>query len=104
MGAIEKMGQPVAAEINTFSFHAGSADEVQAVIEAANLAGVVGIIVTREVHDGCLPDVEVEIKAPATLEQMRHVMRAIEDGQIMLQTLRQCPLAANSMARDYDLD
>lgn len=103
MGAIEKVGLPVATEINTFSFRAECAEDVQVVIEAANLAGVAGVIVSREVHDGCVPDVEVEVKAAATLEQLRHVMRAIEDGQVMLQTLRQCPLAENSMELRSDL-
>lgn len=50
-----------------------------------------------------LPDFEVEMHTNATLEQLRDVMRSIEDSQVMIQTLRQVPLAVNSLERDYEI-
>lgn len=50
-------------------------------------------------QDG-LPDVEIELVSNATLEQLRSVIRRMPDGHVMLQTLRQVPLAGNSLERD----
>ena len=56
----------------------------------------------RVVPDPRFPDVEVEFTSAARLDQLDAVIRGIADGHVMLQTLRQCPLADNSLERDYD--
>lgn len=44
-----------------------------------------------------------EFKSTMSLEELRDALRELEDSHVMLQTLRQCPLAENSQERDYDL-
>lgn len=61
-----------------------------------------GLLLSNAVHpdqDG-FPDVEIELVSNATLEQLRSVIRRMPDGHVMLQTLRQVPLAGNSLERD----
>jgi len=52
-------------------------------------------------QDKQFPDCEVELETDAPLETIRNSMRAVEDGHVMVQTLRACPLAENSLERDY---
>jgi hypothetical protein len=52
-------------------------------------------------RDAGFPDVDVELEAGATLEAIRSVMRDVQDGHVMVQTLRACPLAKNTLERDY---
>lgn len=93
---------PPKERLNTFSFRAecnGEAIQFFAAVEA------LGYAVSVNVHkdaDG-LPDVEVEIQTDANLEQLQEALRTLEDAHVMLQTLRQLPLDANSLERDYDL-
>lgn len=49
------------------------------------------------------PDVVVEMKTEGTLPQLQDAMRRVEDGHVMLQTLRECPLKENSLERNYGL-
>ncbi|AXK38526.1 hypothetical protein [Crenobacter cavernae] len=64
----------------------------------------VGLITALQAKpDDQFPDVEVELQTDASLEALRNVMRRVVDGHVMLQTLRECPLAENSLERDYDL-
>jgi hypothetical protein len=49
-----------------------------------------------------LPDVQVELETPAKLETIRNIMRGMEDGHVMVETLRACPLAKNSLERHYE--
>jgi hypothetical protein len=49
-----------------------------------------------------LPDVQVELETQAKLETIRKIMRDVEDGHVMVQTLRACPLAKNPLERDYE--
>ena len=46
---------------------------------------------------------DVEIRTDANLEQLQEALRSVEDAHVMLQTLRQVPLAENSLRRDYDI-
>lgn len=47
-----------------------------------------------------VPDVRVEVQSRASLSELRSVLREVEDGHVMLETLRQCAMAENSMERD----
>lgn len=49
------------------------------------------------------PDREVEFQSAASLEELRNTMRNVEDGHVMLQTLRPVPLAHNNLNRDDTL-
>ena len=47
-------------------------------------------------------DTEAEFTSNATVEQLRQVMRQVIDGHVMVETLRPCPLAENSLERAPD--
>jgi hypothetical protein len=93
---------PDSVELATFSFRAecdGDAIQFLATAEA------LGHKVQGTVHpdDDGLPDVEVEVRTDATLEQLQDVLRSMVDAHVMLQTLQQLPLDANSLERNYDM-
>ena len=48
------------------------------------------------------PDVEVEGETTASFEAVRASIQCVVDGHVMIQTLRACRLAQNSLERDYD--
>lgn len=48
------------------------------------------------------PDHDVEFVADASKEEILDMMREVEDGYVMMQSLRECPLSENSLKRDYD--
>lgn len=48
------------------------------------------------------PDVEVDFRAKSTLSDLKQTARGIEDGHVLLETLRACPLAENSLSREWD--
>jgi hypothetical protein len=49
---------------------------------------------------GGFPDVEAEMNTDATMNQMHDILRTMPDSHVMIQTLRECPRAENSMERD----
>ncbi|MEG3034092.1 MAG: hypothetical protein RR877_01195 [Aurantimicrobium sp.] len=53
--------------------------------------------------DSKFPNVKVEVNTNADLEEMRGFMRNIQDGEVMLQTLRQCPSYQNTFERDSSI-
>jgi hypothetical protein len=67
--------------------------------QALTSAGICSSV--QSTRDAGFPDVEVELEAHATLEAIRNVMRDVEDGHVMVQTLQACPLAKNTLERDY---
>lgn len=82
----------------TFSFRAESPLDVQRFLAAAEQSG---IEMTISQHpDATLPDVEVELTAAyADLMQLQEILMTVEDSQVMLETLRESPLAENSLER-----
>lgn len=86
-----------------YSFRA----ECQADVEqlSANCKAV-GITWTslRVIPDKGFPDVEVELETTATLDELLNAVRAVQDGHVVLQTLRAVPLAQNSLIRDTDIE
>lgn len=46
------------------------------------------------------PDVMVEIRTQATLEELRSVLHNVPDCHVMIESLRQLPMSENSMERD----
>lgn len=64
-----------------------------------------GVTTSLAAHtDGECPDVDVELESSASLDALREVMRGLNDGHVMLQTIRECRLKENTLARDYDLE
>ena len=66
-----------------------------------------GIATTSIVHldkDGH-PDVTVEMLATESdITRFRDIAREVEDGHVIVQTLRPCPLSENSLKRDADVN
>ncbi|MFK4706071.1 hypothetical protein ABIC83_002910 [Roseateles asaccharophilus] len=46
-----------------------------------------------------LPDVGVDLRAATTLEALRAAVATVDDGHVMVETLREVPLARNSLQR-----
>ncbi|WP_156173989.1 hypothetical protein [Cupriavidus basilensis] len=88
--------------MKSFSFRAECAADVEGFRQARDRHG---LATAWEVHPdtGGLPDVEVELKSTSSLKVLREAVHEVIDGHVMLQTLRECPLADNSLERDYDL-
>lgn len=85
-----------------YSFRAECAHDVAQFQSACDVAGVT---VALTLHpDELLPDVDVGMESPASLDELRNVMRKVEDGHVMLQTLRQCLLKDNSLALDFEIE
>jgi hypothetical protein len=85
-----------------FSFRAECAADVDGFRRVCDLSG---LVTAWEIHPdkSGLPDVEVDLQSTSSLKVLREAMREIKDGHVMLQTLRECPLADNSLERDYDV-
>ena len=85
-----------------FSFRAECRPDAEVFISDAQQAGIASSATYYPDDIGC-PDVDVEAVFDASLEQLRAVLRQREDTHIILQTLREQPLAGNSLERDYGL-
>ncbi len=87
--------------MNIFSFRAESLPDVS---EFQKLCHAAGLALTwHEQPYISYPDTAVEVHTDASLQTLQGLMRRVEDGHVMLQTLRQCPLSENSFERDVDL-
>ncbi|WP_227893784.1 hypothetical protein [Burkholderia vietnamiensis] len=86
-------------DVAYFSFRAECRHDVE-LFQAECVAA--GIEARWELHpDGeGLPDVEVELESGASLDDLHAVVRRVADGHVMLQTLRPCRLAENSLSRN----
>lgn len=88
--------------VKTFSLRAECGNDMARFISAVESQGHAIHSVVRPDANG-FPDVDVEIRTDANLEQLQEALRSVEDAHVMLQTLRQVPLAENSLRRDYDI-
>jgi hypothetical protein len=85
-----------------FSFRAECRHDADAFIRAAEQVGIAANATIHPDTSG-LPDVDVEATFDANLEQLRAVVRQVHESHVMLQTLRELPLADNTLERDYNL-
>lgn len=85
-----------------FSFRAECHHDANAFIRAAELTGIAASWTTHPDASG-FPDVDVEASFDTDLEQLRSVLRQVPDSHVILQTLREQPLADNTLMRDYDI-
>ena len=83
----------------TYSFRAECTVDVDHFLQALTALGISATI--QRVPDCQFPDVDVQLETLAPLDVIRNVMRKIEDSHVMCQTLRACPLAENTLQRDY---
>lgn len=88
--------------MNTFSFRAefmqdAVAFSAQCVLDGFRPSGVYKF-------DTNITDVAVEVHVEASLEALRDVLRKIPDSHVMIETLRQVPLAENSLERDRSIE
>ena len=82
------------------SFRAECQVEVDLLRQALTIAGIsASMQITKP---SPFPDVHVELETPAKLETIRNIMRGVEDGHVMVETLRACPLAKNSLERNQN--
>ena len=89
------------SESKTYSFRAECALDVSALqteCERAKLSTFAHIT-----PDEVFPDVEVELEADTDLEHLRSLMRKVQDGHVMVETLRECPLKENSLQRESSI-
>lgn len=84
--------------MKTFSFRAECLEDVRR-FQCACLSSRLVVVIPNKL----VPDVDVEVRADASLESLRNAMRRVVDGHVMLQTLRECPLSENPLERNYDL-
>lgn len=87
--------------MKTYSFRAECREDVERFNEECLKAGL--MTQWQAKLDEQFPDVEIELQADASLDTLRNVIRQVVDGNLMLQTLRECPLAENSLERDNNL-
>ncbi|WP_146041534.1 hypothetical protein [Pseudomonas sp. DP16D-R1] len=84
--------------MTVFSCRAECQDDVDAFIAAAKTPEVE--MVVRAFADKVFPDVEIEITCNTSKDELRNIMRGVEDGHMMRQTLRPLPISENSMEPD----
>lgn len=87
--------------MNTFSFRAECLADVTAFIGTNDDNSLTAVGIVPDMTG--FPDVEVQFDSELGLEELRQRMRAVEDGHVMVQTLRQCPLSQNSLERDLNI-
>lgn len=85
--------------MNTYSFRAECMHDVEV---------LTALLPTMSIEDGDvaispivlgLPDVKVEVLTTAPLDTLKRAMGRVPDSHVMLETLRPCPLAQNSLER-----
>jgi nitrogen regulatory protein PII-like uncharacterized protein len=84
-----------------YSFRTECQSDIDSLTELLRLRGISHFL--RVVPDAIVPDRYMQMESDADIEQIRDAMREVVDGHVMLQTLRPCALAQNSLSRDYDL-
>jgi hypothetical protein len=50
-----------------------------------------------------LPDVAIEFRSTLEIRAVKALLTLVEESHIMIQTLRECPLSENSLARDWSV-
>lgn len=94
--------------MKTFSFKTEMDHDVQTFTDVLKAVAPHATVYSEEFFIG--PDKRwcgewgVEVKTLLDLEQMRSIIRSIEDGHVMLQTLREVPLTQNRLERDFDAE
>lgn len=84
--------------MNILSFRAECSHDVKILKEELIKAQIGSVLFTHP--DVGFPDVEIEMQTSGDIETIRSLMRNVDDGHVMVSTLRQCPLKDNPLTRD----
>lgn len=97
--------------MNTFSFRAECTPDVERFCKRISLlappifkVSTTRLTISVNGEERATGEVAVEVETTLDLECLRDTMRQVVDGHVMLQTLRELPLAKNQLERDYDLE
>jgi len=82
-----------------FSFRAECRHDVSEFEWRCRAVGFEPILTIYKVEN--YPDVNVEMQTVAPIEKLKGIMRQVADSHVMIETLRECPLAENSLEREY---
>ncbi len=85
--------------MNILSFRAETQTDVDRLQDAVVRAGFTTMVASEQTT-APWADVDVQMKTQASLEEVRALMATVDDGHVMAQTLRQCPLKDNPLTRD----
>lgn len=88
--------------MRNYSFRAECSADVERLQHARAQRGLLTAWAVNADMTG-LPDVGVDLQSTASLDELRQAMRDVDDGHVMLQTMRECRLTDNSLERDLDL-
>lgn len=88
--------------MNTFSFRAECPHDVEMFVAGCEMVGH-PIDMQMQTIKG-VPDVTGECQVDTSLHVLQNVLRGIEDSHVLVQSLRQVPLAQNSLERDHSID
>ena len=81
-------------QVSTYSFRAECRDDVRRFLALPEATSLKKITI---VPDPTFPDVEVEIETKLTQLDITSALEMVEDGHVMVETLKACPLTINSM-------
>ncbi len=84
--------------MNIYSFRAECDADVQ---RLRTILAKIGFGVITAKPGNTSVEMHVEFLTPMDQETIEEAMRSIEDGHVMIQTLRPVPLKQNSLERDY---
>ncbi|NNM56499.1 hypothetical protein [Acidocella sp.] len=85
-----------------FSFRAECRQDVSEFERRCHIAGLQPLLTIHKVEN--YPDVHIEMRTVASIEKLKTIMRRVIDSHVMIETLRECPLAENSLEREYECD
>lgn len=80
--------------VNTYSFRAECRDDVLSFLALPEATSLKKITI---VPDPSFPDVEVEIETKLTVHEVTSALEMVEDGHVMVETLKACALVSNGM-------
>jgi len=83
--------------ISTYSFRAECRDDVLSFLALPEATSLRKITI---VPDSTFPDVEVEIETKLTVQEVTSALEMVEDGHVMVETLKACALKLNCMDSD----
>lgn len=66
------------------------------------LALAEGAVTDARLHPP-LPDVAIELRSTLEVRAVKALPARVEDSDVMIQTLRECPLSENILVRDWSM-
>lgn len=88
-------------ELLVYSFRAKSSQDVGKFLYALSQRNI--FFKYSKQGSSNLPDVYVELRTSATIEDLRDVLRTVKDSHVMLETLKALPLSEDNLERDISI-